>query len=257
MKIVFIGAGNLATQIALTLSEKSVEIIQVYSRTIDSASALAEQIRCPYTINIKEVDQKADIYIFSVKDSVINDLLKQMPANDGLWLHTAGSLPINIFEKTAVNFGVLYPFQTFSKSRRINFDNIPIFIEANNEENFHKIEKLSNIISNSVYPLSSEKRQFLHLTGVFACNFVNHLYNISEHILKERNIPFNIAIPLIEETANKIKDLSPSDAQTGPALRLDMNVIEKHLSLLENERWKDIYSIFSEDIYEMNKTDRE
>ncbi|NDW09243.1 Rossmann-like and DUF2520 domain-containing protein [Dysgonomonas sp. 520] len=253
MRVVLIGAGNLATQLALALSDKSVEIVQVYSRTVESAKTLADMINCPYTTSLDAVVADADFYIFSVKDSVLEELIGMMPATNGIWLHTAGSMPMGIFEGFTKNYGVLYPFQTFSKSKKVDFSVIPIFIEANSSENIAKIEGFCRIISDFVHILSSEKRQYLHLTGVFACNFVNHLYHISEAILAKEDIPFASILPLIEETANKVKDLSPSEAQTGPALRMDKNVIDKHLDLIKDPSWKEIYSLMSEDIYRMNK----
>lgn len=127
-----------------------------------------------------------------------------------------------------------------------------MFIEANANDSLTVIETIANQLSDKVFHLNSNKRQYLHLTGVFACNFVNHLYAISEEILKQEEIPFEILLPLIDETASKVHTLTPKDAQTGPAIRYDKNVIEKHLDMLDDPDLKNIYTIISEHIYLIN-----
>lgn len=253
MKIVFIGAGNLATNLAKELYSKSVNIVQVYSRTIESAKLLSKTVESDFTNNIKDINTEADLYIFSIKDSIIEEFLKDMPANKGLWVHTSGSIPMDIFKDFTENYGVIYPFQTFSKQRNVDFKNIPFFIEANKEANLTKLDNLCRQLSDKVYNLASEKRKYIHLTGVFACNFANHMYTITEGILKDQDIPFDLVLPLIEETTAKIHSLQPKDAQTGPAIRYDENIINKHLSLLENPLHKSIYTLISESIHESSK----
>lgn len=253
IKIVFIGAGNLATNLATALSDKSFKVDQIYSRTLDSAQALAEKTNSKATNSIAEIDSSADLYIFSVKDSALEDLLNQIPQNNGIWVHTAGSIPMSIFEKYNSKYGVIYPFQTFSKNRAVNFSEIPFFIEANSKSSLKVLMDIFSAISDNISELSSDKRKYIHLTGVFACNFVNHMYRISNDILNIEGIPFETLLPLINETASKVHLLSPKDAQTGPAIRFDKNVIEKHLALIDDPSLREIYKLISKDIHDKNK----
>ncbi|MDR1810816.1 MAG: DUF2520 domain-containing protein [Prevotella sp.] len=253
MRIVYVGAGNLATNLAQELNKQYFRIVQVYSRTIAAAEMLADRLGCPATNAPSEIVSDADLYIFSVTDDALPGLLKQMPSNNGLWAHTAGSIPMSVFEPYSENFGVVYPFQTFSKSRKVDFRQIPFFIEANTPDNLEKLREMCSRLSSSVAELSSERRRILHLTGVFACNFSNHLYTISKKLLDNANIPFDALLPLIDETAAKIHTLPPAAAQTGPAVRYDKKVIDGHLAMLYNSRWQDIYRLMSEDIYETSK----
>lgn len=253
MKIIFIGAGNLATNMAMELKKYSHDIVQIYSQTIESAQLLAKKTGSKATNNIEEIAIDADIYIFSVKDSVLASLLAKMHPNDGIWVHTAGSLSLDIFKEYSNKCGVVYPLQTFNKNRSVDFKKIPLFVEANTKSCFDILFSVFNCLSDNVVELSSEKRKYLHLTGVFACNFVNHMYRISEEILQSVDIPFEVLIPLIDKTASKIHEMKPKDAQTGPAIRFDENVINKHLSLLSDNKRKAIYKIISEDIHESNK----
>ncbi len=251
-KVVFIGAGNLATNLAKELYLHSFDILQIYSRTLESASLLAKQVDSEPIDCILNINPDADLYIFSVKDSVINDLICQIPSNNALWVHTAGSLPLDIFNNKVNRFGVIYPFQTFSKDRLVDFKEIPFFIEANNELDENLLLKFCQKISTKVYKLTYSKRQFVHLTGVFACNFVNDMYTISSIILEKENIPYDIILPLVDETTAKIHQIKPIRAQTGPAIRFDENIMNKHLALLEDDDLKSIYKLISNHIHKIN-----
>lgn len=258
MKIVLIGAGNLATNLGKSLLDAGNNILQIYSRTTESAIALANKLDCSYTTNLAEINSDADIYIVSVKDSVITNIIPQLcnRRTEKIFLHTAGSVDMNVFNGMALHFGVLYPMQTFSKNKILKFKDIPCFIEANDNTTFNIIKKLAEDISTKVYPLASDKRKYLHLAAVFACNFVNHCYEISAELLTKHGIPFDIMLPLIDETAKKVHFIAPSDAQTGPAVRYDRNVIRAQSDLLkDNPIFKQIYEYMSISIHhvEQNK----
>jgi len=249
MKIVLIGAGNVATHLGSTLKEKGFSIVQVYSHTMDSALRLGEKLAAKSTDNLAEIDADADIYLFSVKDSVL-ETITQLPKNKGLWIHTAGSIPMDIFAGQTERYGVLYPLQTFSKDRAISFENIPVFIETHLPEDEKILKEIASQLTSTVVSISSEKRKYLHLAAVFACNFTNHLYNLASQLMEENGLSYELLLPLIEETADKIKTLHPKMAQTGPAIRRDNNVIDKHLQLLEGDSDKEaVYRILSESIY--------
>lgn len=252
MKTVLIGAGNLATNLARALIEAGHDIVQVYSRTENSASQLATMVEAAPKTNLTAITNEADVYIISVKDSVIADLIPALCSGrgNGVFLHTAGSVPMNVFEGRASHYGVLYPMQTFSKARKVDFKTIPCFIEANDELALTVINNLAASLSDRVLLLSSEKRRFLHLAAVFACNFANHCYAASAEILKKNNIPFDVMLPLIDETAHKVHELDPVDAQTGPAVRYDQNVICSQSEILkDNPLLRRIYESMSISIH--------
>lgn len=253
MKVVAIGAGSVATHLIGALHKSGCQIMQVYSRTIQSATALAEQVGAMAINHIYSVYSDADYYIFSVKDDALSEIITQMPKTKGTWLHTAGSVSMNIFDGFHHSFGVLYPFQTFSRQRKVEFSTIPLFIEANNDDALQSVNRLAMYLSDKIQLLSSDKRRYLHLCGVLSCNFVNHLYSLSERILQEQGIAFEALLPLITETVNKVKHLSPSEAQTGPALRNDERTMQAHLLLLQDDNLKQIYKLLSQSIYQTSK----
>ena len=256
MKIIMIGAGNLATNLAAALLGAGHDILQVYSRTMQSAQALAIIAGAAAVADIGEVRSDADLYILSVKDDALPLLIPQLcrGKEDKLFLHTAGSVSMDVFQGMAHHYGVFYPMQTFSKQKRVDFDDIPCFVEGSGEEETQAIEALAGELSRRVYQLSSADRKYLHLSAVFACNFVNHCYAVSEQILAKHGIPFDVMLPLIDETAAKVHHLNPVTAQTGPAVRFDETVIRNQSQLLrDNPLLKDIYERMSMSIHRFSE----
>ena len=248
-KVVCLGAGNLATHLSLTLQKKGFPIAQVYSRSDASARTLGEKLQTEYTTDLSRIILNASVYIFSVTDSALEEVLQNLPPLSGLLIHTAGGIPMDIFASYASRYGVFYPLQTFSKDRPVAFDHIPIFIEANNSRDEALLKEIGHCLSDSVIPMPSEKRKYLHLAAVFACNFSNHLYAQASDILAKQGIPREVLLPIIRETADKIKQMNPRDAQTGPAVRCDRNVMDKQIALLQGDSQKEeIYELLSRSI---------
>lgn len=252
MKIILIGAGNVATHLGKALKSAGMEILQVFSRTEESAKKLGEQLNVQFCSKWNEINQSADIYIFSIKDSVLEEAISHIYAPQAIYVHTAGSVSIDIFEKKVKNYGVVYPLQTFSKNKEINIQEVPFFIEASNKTTENIIKSIVGSISNQCYNLSSEKRMLMHLAAVFACNFSNYMYVLASEITSEAGIDFKTMLPLIKETADKVSYLSPEDAQTGPAIRKDEKTIKKHIDTLANKKHLQyIYRQLSESIEKM------
>ena len=249
MKIVIIGSGNLATQLSLALKEAGKDIIQVYSRTEEHARALAEKIGCGFTTSIDDVNRKADLYIVSIKDDAIRAMAAKL-GGVGMIIHTAGSIPMNVFHGHADHYGVLYPMQTFSKNRKVDFREIPCFIEASDAETLAVIRQLAERISDHVVDCDSERRKKMHLAAVLACNLTNHCYRLAERVVEAEQIDFHLFQPLIMETARKVAEMSPRDAQTGPMVRNDQEVMSMQLQMLPDRRTRDLYQLMAESIYE-------
>lgn len=252
MKIALIGAGNLATNLGKAVKKAGHEVLEVFSRTEESASTLASTLGCPFTTDLQMLTSDADIYIISVKDSVLEPVaMDAVKGREGkLFVHTAGSMPLTSIPNE--RRGVFYPMQTFSKQKEVDFSIIPCFVEAAMEEDRDLLVQLGKSISNTVCELSTDDRKYLHLSAVFCCNFVNHCYALSEKILKEHGgVPFDVMLPLVEETFNKVKTHSPRTVQTGPAVRWDENVIRKQEALLaKDETMQAIYKLLSKSIHD-------
>lgn len=250
-----IGSGNVATHLALALKSK-VNVAQIYSHTLDNARFLAYKIsdKCSFCSDIKAL-KKTDIYIVSIKDDSVISLLNSVPKelHNSIWAHTSGSVGMDAFANFGNKFGVFYPLQTFSKNVDLNIEDVPFLIEGSDEETQGTLVALAESISRIVLTADSDTRAKIHLAAVFACNFSNYMYTISEEILKKYNIPFSVLIPLIKETVRKASVVSPKDAQTGPAARGDMKIINKHIDLLESETEKNIYRIISQEIMNSRK----
>lgn len=59
-------------------------------------------------------------------------------------------------------------------------------------------------------------------------------------------------LPLLEQTVDKLHKLSPSEAQTGPAVRNDFKVINAHLEMLDSKpRLRTLYQELTSQIIEI------
>ncbi len=254
-RIVLIGAGRLATNLGIALTKAGHHVEAVYSRTMTSAEMLAKRIGSVATDDVKGVPQDADIYIVSVKDSALRDVVSQLPTGrqEALFLHTAGSMGMDVWQGRVSRYGVFYPMQTFSKERVVDFQELPVFLEASDEATMSEMWQLAESISQHVYALTTAERKYLHLAAVFACNFANHCYALSADILAQHGLPFSVMLPLIDETARKVHTIAPSEAQTGPAVRWDENVIKMQGGLLQdNPMVQHLYEQMSESIHEQS-----
>lgn len=252
MKTVMIGAGNVATHLGAALQHAGCQLVQVYSRTEESAGALARKLGTAHTVDIEDICRDADLYIVALKDAALQELAPRLAAGreHALFVHTAGSMPMQLWAGAAERYGVLYPMQTFSKQHEVDFGTVPFFIEASAREDLKLLHELASALSPKVYEATSLQRQYLHIAAVFACNFANHMYTLSADVLEKHGIPFEVMLPLIDETARKVHRLSPAEAQTGPAIRHDENVIKKHLDMLADEPSVcDLYEKISKSIY--------
>lgn len=254
-KIVFIGCGNLATHLSQALlNEGECHILQLYSRTEQSASTLSARLgQIPYTTELSDINDEADLYICALKDSVIEEVLEKATILRGKRIvHTAGSIVATILSKFTSDYGVFYPLQSFSKMKEVDFRKIPLFIEASSQEFQNDLMALASRISEKNYLLDSEQRKKIHLSAVFVSNFVNHLYAIGEKMMAEAGVPFDALLPLIEEVAEKVHTVSPQSAQTGPAIRRDENVLTMHESMLkEHPEWLLLYKELTRSIQNM------
>jgi len=233
ISITVIGNGNLAFHlIRRFLNEQdnrcsNLILKQVWARDISKF----ETQSLPIIKNIEDL-QPTDVTIIAVSDQAINAVSKLLPFENQLVVHTSGSTCFSAIDEKNKR-GVFYPLQTFSKTKEIDFMQIPILIETENNADFQILNQLAQIMSNKVQKLDGLQRQNLHLAAVFACNFTNHLYALANEILKKHYIDFQLLFPLIEETTQKMQNMSPKEAQTGPAKRNDLITLEKHISLLD------------------------
>lgn len=253
MDVVLIGAGRLATHLGMALKQAGHRIQCVYSRTMASASALAAQTGGVAVDDVQQVPQTADVFVMAVKDAVLATLAAQLAkGREGqVFLHTAGSMPMDLFQGLVRHYGVFYPIQTFSKERQVDFSEIPVFIEGCDDEALHRARTLAESVSRRVFLMSSDERKYLHLAAVFACNFTNHCYALASDILHEHGLPFDVMLPLIDETTRKVHDFEPKDVQTGPAVRYDENVISMQTALLaDHPLAQDIYERMSQSIHQ-------
>ena len=235
-RIALFGAGNLAVNLAKALTLAGYRFTQVYSQTTESATWLANRLNASAITNPADFDHSADVIIFALNDSALPHIIEQIEFTGQLALHTSGSVPLEVFKGKADHYGVLYPLQTFSKSRAVKFQEVPLFIEASSSKDLANLKMLAESLATKVYLADSAQRRQLHLSAVFANNFVNHFYSLASEMIKKSGFTYDVLKPIILETALKaIESDNPSTVQTGPAVRLNKEIVEKHLEMLASK----------------------
>lgn len=247
-KIVMVGAGNVATHLAQALVRAGHSVAQVWSRTSNSAEALSTIVGAQPVTDIRNINTTADVYIISVSDNALAETARRLCSicDHGIFVHTSGTMSMDLFSAYTGQYGVLYPMQTFSRSKAVDFCRIPCFVEASDDNTLDVIRSIAMSISAKVYDLAEEDRRWLHLAAVFACNFSNCCYTIADAILQKHGLAIDVMLPLIDETARKVHVMPPAMGQTGPAVRGDANVMGEQMSLLSGSaELHDLYCAMS------------
>lgn len=248
MNVTILGAGNVATQLALALRKAGHTIVQIFNRSNNVGQDLAHTVGASFTSDARHL-QPADVYLIAVKDDAIADVASLLKIGEKTVAHTSGTKTKELLSFCSANYGTFYPLQTMTKLSRVDFTDVPILIEANNETTMQLLTTLARSLSRQVHTVTEEQRQWIHIAAVFANNFTNHLFAVSENILHKHGLDFEILKPLIFRSIENLRQYSPLVLQTGPAARNDKLTIERHLALLdENKGYQEIYRLLSDSI---------
>lgn len=256
MKVVIIGSGNVATVIGKKIANTKHEITQIVGRNKEKVINLSSYLKATYTFNILNINKTSDIYIIAVSDNSITQVAANLKLIDKVIVHTAGAIPKIILADSSENYGVLYPLQSLI-SESSHLPSIPILIDGNNEITKQKLWEFASEWADNLLYANDDERLQLHIAAVFVNNFTNHFYIMAQDYCSKNNLNFNFLYPLIEETIVRIKTMSPSKTQTGPALRNDFETIAKHQKMLEKDpEMLKLYNMLSDSIikfYSKNK----
>lgn len=249
-KICIVGAGNIAWHLSHALANAGHQIVQVFSRTINHARELAEPLGAAWINHPEAITREAGIYLLCLKDDALAGFLTKVHfPDDAIVAHTAGSQSINLITPYTQNAGVFYPLQTFTKHIPLDLHETPFLIEGQTEMVSQQLVKMAALISEKVYIMNSEQRMALHVAAMFASNFTNHLWALTDRWLTAHHISPQVLAPLMTETLRKALNTSPKEAQTGPARRGDEETMQRHLDLLAHLPLESaIYKLLSKSI---------
>lgn len=253
-RVVIVGSGNVAEALARALPASGAELCQVFSRNRERGPRVAALGGTTWTADPDRLAE-ADLYLIAVSDRAVGEVAASLRLPDGaVAAHTAGSVPLDALEAFPRR-AVIYPLQTFTAGRAVDFARVPLFLEASDKGTYQAVERFARRLSSQLYPADSKRRGILHLAGVLACNFVNALYAAGERTLAREGLPFEALRPLIAETAAKaLAAPSPAAVQTGPAVRGDLPTLERHRALLAEEPLLlEIYNLMSRYIWETSR----
>ena len=250
--VVLIGAGHMAHHLGRALKRSNNKVVKLINRSAENGERLAFELGCPFSDDFNAIPTEADVVIIAVKDDAVKVVADKISCNGIIVAHTSGSIPMSALESSSDKIGVFYPLQTMHKEADVNMSEVPFCIEANSKWNEGVLLELARSLSDNVQVLSSEQRKISHVAAVFACNFTNHFYALSEEILEKNGMSLDILKPLIKKTASNILSDHPKTLQTGPAKRNDFKVMEEHQQMLSPEL-KKLYADVSESIIKMHQ----
>jgi predicted short-subunit dehydrogenase-like oxidoreductase (DUF2520 family) len=230
--ISFAGAGRVAGALCRDMFRAGFKILQVVSETNAYGRHLAGICGSEWSSELNFYDAN-DIIIVAVPDHKLTEVLSQIKCSGKtIVAHTAGSWGLEVFPDNIRKTGVFYPLQTFSKGREISFKDLPFLIEAGEKATGKKLGALAEALGGKVHFVDTERRKLLHVSAVFVNNFTNYMLTEGNEITLKAGFSFEIMVPLIKETISKALENGPDSSQTGPAVRNDLNTIEKHMELL-------------------------
>ena len=245
INVVLIGSGKVAYHLhKAMLNASGVALKQIVAR---SSQALRDFEASVPTADLNGAIKEADVYVLAVSDRAIAEVARQLPKRDALYVHTSGATDLEalgIHQRT----GVLYPLQTFSKKRPVDFHSVPLILEVGHQKDLSMLEDLANALSETVLKLTAAQRKQLHLAAVFANNFTNHMVALGEEICRKQGVQKELLRPLLQETWAKLETLSAAQAQTGPARRGDRRTQEAHLRWLKDPEKEELYKLISHSI---------
>ena len=255
LKAVVIGSGNVASAVAPALEKAgAISVECVYSPTPGHAATLAEKLHGASAVSeVQDIPADAELYLLAVKDDAIAHLATVLKPNGAVWLHTSGGVDCSVLSSLTSDYGVFYPLQTFSKGVEVDLSVVPVFVEGSTSVALDVAKRLAHAISDNVHEADGATRCKLHAAAVFACNFTNHLWAEADDVLRrEAGVDIHVLEPLLRETLRKAMLVRPADAQTGPAVRGDVNVMEKHAALLAGDE-AEMYRYLSRHIMDYYK----
>ena len=232
MKIVFIGAGNVATHLAKAMSAAGHTIVQMWSRDISHAAESAAMTGAMAIDKLEDLDKAADFYIIAVPDDHISAMSAQLPSVEGIVLHTSGSVPIEAIMQQRC--GVIWFPHSFVKGTDMSYDNLQCCYEGSSAEVESALQALLGGVARSSYRLDSAQRRWAHLASVVTNNFCHALNTLGEQIMNQHNMDFAMLRPLIFSTAERAMQPNLASRQTGPAVRHDDKTMQAHRQMLES-----------------------
>ncbi len=252
--VVLIGSGNVAHHLGNALKRSGNKLLKLINRTEETGQNLAFKLGCQFSTDFSDIPNETDVVIIAVKDDAIAEVAEKIQCSGTIVAHTSGSVPLSALNGCSDRLGVFYPLQTMHKDGEVNMMEVPFCVEGNSKWNEGVLLELARSISENVQTLNSEQRKVAHVAAVFACNFTNHFYALSEQILRQKDMNLDILKPLITKTAKNIATDSPKELQTGPAKRNDAKVIQEHLNLLEklSPELEKLYQEVTESITKMH-----
>lgn len=246
MNIALVGIGKVGSALAKAFARvEDVELLLI-SRDISNVLPLAEELNAEAATQISSIPSP-DLFIICVPDDAISNVSKiifqEHPQSSQA--HVSGSRHWDILSGPKDRLGVFYPLDSFGYHLDDELYDTPILIDGCSDEYINELTDLAYEVSDSIYHLDFDQRQYVHLAAVWLNNFSNALAHKAHGILNKGNAPVDVLDKLTQTTFVKIREMGPKNSQTGPAMREDSKTMDKHLKLM-NGADQELYRVLSQ-----------
>ncbi len=256
MKVSLVGAGNVAWHLGHLLYHRGYRIVQIASLRQASGERLAHLLRARWVPAHQAIFEEEDLVLVCVPDKVLFSQWRLTTASDVVVAHTAAAVPVQRAGSAYRRNAVFYPFSSFTYGQPLKRSDFPIFIEAEHHPDAVMLHRVAQQLTGKSHASDADQRLRIHLAGVFANNFVNYLLKIAFDLVSPFEYTTDILGPILEETIHKALSIGPENAQTGPALRGDLNTLQLHQRMLEaTPQWKELYQLISDLIQRQKSID--
>ncbi len=244
MNFSIIGSGNIATYIGTRAMEAGNIIEAIISSNAETGNELAQKLNAPFLSDYTK--STSTTFLLAVPDNVIRTFASSAFFKDKKLIHTSGSIGLKEIETLSENLACVWPIFSIQKEKLPTRNDVPFVLQSSNLPMRKKAVSLLKCLTNNVTEATDEQKKVLHLSAVLVNNFTNHLFAQSEKLLQENNLSFEIMLPIIQNTVEKLSTSSPALLQTGPAKRGDTSTMKTQVDMLKNNlQLQEIYLIMS------------
>lgn len=255
MTFYIIGSGNMAWFLVKRLTSAGHICLGIYSRNKEAVKTLSEACHIRIIDEPEQIKDDADCCIMAISDNAIEEVVQKLCFTNTVLIHTAGAASINILSPVTQHYGVIWLIYSIVKTDLPEHREIPCAYEYSDAKARDIIQILAGSITDITYEADGASRKWLHLCAVLSNNFTNHLMAVADDICRKENIPFDLLLPIVKQTFERVTHTPPRSLQTGPAKRNDEKTMNSHAALLnEHPEWQRMYQAINESIKAMYNT---
>ena len=241
----FIGAGVLGNGLALALAAKDYRVIAVYSRSVNSAQRLADQLPgCRVVGSGQELAEAVDLAFITTPDSAISEIAASVAWRRGQGVvHCCGAASTELLKPASDQgavAGALHPFQTFggvtdTAAAASRLSGVT-FAVAGQGWLTDFLWDLAKEIGGRPVSIPDADRDLYHAAAALGCGHLTALLQAVVQVWQAMGFSsqqaMQILYPLCRATLDTVVENGAAASATGPVIRGDVGTLHSHLEAL-------------------------